>query len=99
MRHSTPSTTSATAATAPTYGAACFFALRTDALALVPAEVAREAERWMPLVALGIPLDLPRFPSGQAWHVRLDTDPAHRWLRGALARVAKEVRCAVDASG
>jgi DNA-binding transcriptional LysR family regulator len=85
-------------ATAPTYGAACFFALRTDALALVPAEVAREAERWMPLVVLEVPLDLPRFPSGQAWHVRLDTDPAHRWLRGALARVAEEVRCAVDAS-
>ncbi|MER5828679.1 LysR family transcriptional regulator, partial [Streptomyces mirabilis] len=76
---------------APKVGA-CFFVLRTDALALVPAEVAREAARWMPLAVLEIPLDLPGFSSGQAWHVRLDTDPAHRWLRGALARVAEEVR-------
>ena len=75
-------------AAAPTYGAACFFTLRTDALALVPSEVATEAVRVMPLVALEIPLDLPLVSSGQAWHVRLDTDPAHRWLRGALARVA-----------
>ncbi|MFJ5272128.1 LysR family transcriptional regulator [Streptomyces sp. NPDC088358] len=75
-------------ATAPTYGAACFFALRTDALALIPFEVAAEATRVMPLVALEIPLDLPLVASGQAWHLRLDTDPAHRWLRGALERVA-----------
>jgi len=29
--------------------------------------------------------------TGQAWHVRLDADPAHRWLRRALARVARDV--------
>ncbi|WP_328553243.1 LysR family transcriptional regulator [Streptomyces sp. NBC_00358] len=75
-------------ATAPTYGAACFFALRTDALALVPSEVATEASRVLPLVILEIPLDLPEVASAQAWHVRLDTDPAHRWLRGALTRAA-----------
>lgn len=78
-------------ATAPTYGAACFFALRTDALALVPSEVATEAARVMPLAVLEIPLELPVATTGLAWHVRLDTDPAHRWLRGALARVAAEV--------
>jgi DNA-binding transcriptional LysR family regulator len=75
-------------ATAPTYGAACFFALRTDALALVPSEVATEASRVLPLAVLEIPLDLPTVATGQAWHIRVDTDPAHRWLRGALARVA-----------
>ncbi|MET9891461.1 LysR family transcriptional regulator [Streptomyces sp. NPDC006465] len=85
-------------ATAPTYGAACFFALRTDALALVPSEVATEACRAMPLVVLEIPLDLPEVVSAQAWHVRLDTDPAHRWLRGALTRVAGEIGPAVDGS-
>ncbi|MEV8035717.1 LysR family transcriptional regulator [Streptomyces sp. NPDC086182] len=84
-------------ATAPTYGAACFFALRTDALALVPSEVATEASRVLPLVILEIPLDLPEVASAQAWHVRLDTDPAHRWLRGALTRVAGGTGPAVDA--
>ncbi|MEU8790112.1 LysR family transcriptional regulator [Streptomyces sp. NPDC048643] len=77
-------------ATAPTYGAACFFALRTDALALVPVEVATEASRVMPLAVLEIPLDLPRVTSAQAWHVRLDTDPAHRWLRRSFTRLAAE---------
>jgi hypothetical protein len=50
----------------------------------------------MPLTVLEVPLDLPGFSSGQAWHVRLDTDPAHRWLRGALARVAEEVGRAAE---
>ncbi|GGN75937.1 LysR family transcriptional regulator [Streptomyces albiflavescens] len=85
-------------ATAPTYGAACFFALRTDALALVPSEVAQEASRVMPLAVLDIPLDLPLIPSGQAWHVRLDADPAHRWLRGALERVAARITPAAGAA-
>ncbi|MFE1286102.1 LysR family transcriptional regulator [Streptomyces sp. NPDC058751] len=83
-------------ATAPTYGAACFFVLRTDALALVPSEVAAEASRAMPLAVLEIPLDLPEATSAQAWHVRLDADPAHRWLRSALARVAGEAGHAAD---
>lgn len=74
-------------ATAPTYTAACFFALRSDALALVPRRFAIEAARAMPLAVLDIPLDLPAYPLVQAWHLRVDTDPAHRWLRGALAEI------------
>ncbi|MET7703462.1 LysR family transcriptional regulator [Streptomyces sp. NPDC005485] len=89
-------------ATAPTYAAACFFALRTDALALVPSEVAAEAARVMPLAVLEIPLELPVATTGMAWHVRVDTDPAHRWLRGAVARAAAEVdpdRAGIKRSG
>ncbi|MFE9403803.1 LysR family transcriptional regulator [Streptomyces sp. NPDC006530] len=74
-------------ATAPTYTAACFFALRSDALALVPRQFAVEAARAMPLAVLDIPLDLPADPYAQAWHNRVDADPAHRWLRGALADI------------
>ncbi|MET9361511.1 LysR family transcriptional regulator [Streptomyces sp. NPDC006632] len=78
-------------ATAPTYTAACFFALRSDALALVPRQFALEAARAMPLAVLDIPLDLPANPFVQAWHVRVDADPAHRWLRGALAEIVTEL--------
>ncbi|MET7604198.1 LysR family transcriptional regulator [Streptomyces avermitilis] len=78
-------------ATAPTYGAACLFVLRTDALALIPSEVAAETSRVLPLTVLEIPLDLPAIVTGQAWHVRVDADPAHRWLRGALTRVTADV--------
>ncbi|MFJ7158667.1 LysR family transcriptional regulator [Streptomyces sp. NPDC101118] len=77
-------------ATAPTYGAACFFVLRSDALALVPGPFAAEAARVMPLAVLDIPLDLPTVAFGQAWHVRWDADPAHRWLRSTVAGIVRE---------
>ncbi|MFF0746108.1 LysR family transcriptional regulator [Streptomyces sp. NPDC004111] len=77
-------------ATVPTYGAACFMALGADLLALVPASFAAHAVREMDLVALEIPLDLPRVRTGQAWHLRVDADPAHRWLRAAVERLSGE---------
>lgn len=33
------------------------------------------------------PLDLPVFSYQQAWHSRRDGDPAHRWLRAAIAQL------------
>jgi DNA-binding transcriptional LysR family regulator len=75
-------------ATVPTYGAACYFVLESDALALVPAGVAEHAAAHLPLAVLDIPLDLPSVRLGMAWHLRLDTDPAHRWLRRALTALA-----------
>ncbi|CAM5648373.1 LysR family transcriptional regulator [Streptomyces spiroverticillatus] len=77
-------------ATVPTYSAACFMALGADVLALVPAAFAPYATREMALVVLEIPLDLPEAEHGMAWHLRLDADPAHRWLRTAVARLARE---------
>ncbi|MFJ2742040.1 LysR family transcriptional regulator [Streptomyces sp. NPDC087440] len=74
-------------ATVPTYGAACFMALGADVLALVPARFAAYAVREMALVALEIPLELPQGEFGQAWHLRVDADPAHRWLRAAVERL------------
>jgi DNA-binding transcriptional LysR family regulator len=75
-------------ATVPTYSAACWFALESDALALVPDGIAAHAVRHLPLAVLRIPLDLPSVRLGMAWHLRLDTDPAHRWLREALVALA-----------
>ncbi|GHG67813.1 LysR family transcriptional regulator [Streptomyces griseocarneus] len=75
-------------ATVPTHLTACFLALRTDVLALVPDAVAAQAAEALPLAVREIPLDLPPVTTGMAWHVRLDTDPAHRWLRAAVARIA-----------
>ncbi|THA36880.1 LysR substrate-binding domain-containing protein, partial [Streptomyces sp. A1136] len=81
-------------ATAPTYSAACFLALRSDALALVPSHFAVEAARAMPLAVLDIPLDLPANPFVQAWHIRVYADPAHRWLRGAVAETVTGINAA-----
>ncbi|MER0448476.1 LysR family transcriptional regulator [Streptomyces sp. Edi4] len=78
-------------ATVPTYTAACFFALRSDALALVPRLFALEAARAMPLAVLDIPLDLPASRFTQAWHMRVDADPAQRWLRGVLTEIVADL--------
>ncbi|MDX6354767.1 MAG: hypothetical protein QOF98_1670 [Streptomyces sp.] len=78
-------------ATVPTHSAACFLALESDALAIVPATFAHRAARVMGLAAHDIPLPLPPVRIAMAWHVRHDTDPAHRWLRDAIARISREV--------
>ncbi|MEV0276606.1 LysR family transcriptional regulator [Streptomyces sp. NPDC050610] len=75
-------------ATVPTHSAACFLALETDALALVPSAFAARAARFMPLVVWNIPLSLPPITIEMAWHLRVDADPAHQWLRTVLAGLA-----------
>ncbi|GGP63578.1 LysR family transcriptional regulator [Streptomyces abikoensis] len=74
--------------TVPSHVTACFLALRSDALALVGAAVAAHVAETVPLVVREIPLPLPPVALGMAWHVRVDTDPAHRWLRQAVADAA-----------
>ena len=71
-------------ATVPTHSAACFLALESDVLALLPAEFARRTAQVMPLAVLEIPLPLPPVTCDMAWHLRLDTDPGHRWLRQVI---------------
>ncbi|WP_327356953.1 LysR family transcriptional regulator [Streptomyces sp. NBC_01304] len=79
-------------ATVPTYMTACLFTLDTDALALVPEEFAHEAARTLPLTVLEIPLELPTVRVDQTWHIRVDTDPGHQWLRSLVARLYDEIK-------
>ncbi len=74
-------------ATAPTHSTACFMALESEVLALLPAHFARRMAEVMPLTVLEIPLELPPAPLEMAWHLRVDTDPAHCWLRGVLTAI------------
>jgi DNA-binding transcriptional LysR family regulator len=75
-------------ATVPTHSAACFLALESDVLALLPREFAERVAQVMPLTVLDAPLELPPQPLGMAWHLRLDADPAHRWLREVITAEA-----------
>ncbi|TCJ97542.1 LysR family transcriptional regulator [Nocardia alba] len=77
------------AALVPTHVAAALLVGSTDYIGLVPQRFARQHAqafgiRWFP-----VPAPLPEVEVCQYWHVRLDTDPAQRWLRetivGALA--------------
>ncbi len=62
----------------------------SDLVATVPASLARWGERTLGLRILKLPLGLPRAVMAQAWHPRLDADPAHRWLRACVKECAHQ---------
>ncbi len=76
-------------ATVPGFAAAAFTALGSDALAVLPRTFARHCATTVGLRIVEIPLGLPTVAVAQAWHQRLDADPAHRWLRRAVAQVTR----------
>jgi DNA-binding transcriptional LysR family regulator len=62
----------------------------SELVATVPASLARWGQRNLGLRLLKLPLHLPRAVMAQAWHPRLDVDPAHRWLRACLKDCAQQ---------
>jgi len=78
-------------ATVPTHSAACFLALESEVIAMLPREFARRVVQVMPLIALELPLTLPTVPLGMAWHLRLDADPGHRWLREVVTEAVRDL--------
>ncbi|OYX72776.1 MAG: hypothetical protein B7Y81_05100 [Caulobacter sp. 32-67-35] len=36
------------------------------------------------LVSFSLPIPIPEFAVSLLWHPRMETDPAHRWLRGCV---------------
>ena len=59
---------------------------RTDLLLTGPSMLIRYFADLVPLQVLKLPIALPTYPEELYWHERFDSDPAHRWLRGLLAR-------------
>jgi DNA-binding transcriptional LysR family regulator len=53
--------------------------------------VARSLAPLLGLRQLAPPLALEGFSMAMAWHERQHADPAHAWLRAAIAGVAKEL--------
>ncbi len=66
-----------------------FTALGSDALALLPRTFARYCAATLELRIVEIPLDLPSVAVAQAWHQRLDADPASGWLRRTVAEAVR----------
>ena len=56
-----------------------------------PERLARRLAKVHPIHVLAPPLPLPRFTLSQAWHARLDADPAHAWLRDTVAQVVRSL--------
>ena len=63
----------------------------TDYCATLPRLICRSLERDFRLKIVDTPVDLGTFPVEMAWHVRYRHDPAHRWLRGVLSELAKDL--------
>lgn len=63
----------------------------TDYCATLPRLICRGLERDPRLKVIPAPVDLGTFPVEMAWHVRYRHDPAHRWLRGVVNELAKNV--------
>ncbi|GGL67759.1 LysR family transcriptional regulator [Wenxinia marina] len=59
----------------------------TDAVALVPAQLARAAAAREGLALYAPPMEVPAPVITMYWHRRTDAHPAHRWLRGLVAEV------------
>jgi len=59
---------------------------QTDLVALVPRRLARHLAQRHRVVALATPVPLPHYAVRQHWHQRFHGDPAHQWLRQAVAR-------------
>lgn len=60
----------------------------SDLIATVPARHTAGLRDGM--VTFALPFEAPEFTVSMLWHLRLDADPAHRWLRGCLREVTEQ---------
>ncbi|AYD00204.1 LysR substrate-binding domain-containing protein [Neorhizobium sp. NCHU2750] len=63
----------------------------TDYCTTLPTLICRRLALDPRLKVLPAPVDLGTFPVEMAWHVRYRNDPAHRWLRGLIVDVARDL--------
>ena len=56
----------------------------SDRLAVVPRRVANYLASISPLILRELPFPAPRIALWMIWHRRLDSQPAHRWLRSMI---------------
>ncbi len=75
----------------PYFGVALECVARTDLVLTSTTSIARIAEEHPGLRVLEAPAELIGFSFQSVWHPRLNTDPAHRWLRQELVRLARKI--------
>ncbi len=69
--------------------AAPLLASRSDFVLTAPWRVLLPLAKTFRLRTFPPPLPIPGFRIHQAWHARVQDDPAHRWFRGIVASVAR----------
>ena len=84
----------------PTFYAAIFALADSDLiLPAMPGHLLPGVKRLgLDLRAFDVPIDMPAVTVVQAWPPRLDSDPAHRWLRQTIKQVCSDASEAADAA-
>jgi LysR family transcriptional regulator, mexEF-oprN operon transcriptional activator len=75
----------------PHFAAVPFLLKGARLLSTVPQPAARLFAERFGLAASPVPVALPGVEVSMLWHASYDHDPAHRWLRGTVARLAAEL--------
>jgi DNA-binding transcriptional LysR family regulator len=73
------------------YLSAAAILVQSDLVATLSRRIARELARNHPLHVREAPYDSPLVPTVMLWHRRLESHPAHRWLREIILSVAKSL--------
>jgi LysR family transcriptional activator of mexEF-oprN operon len=79
------------AVTTPHFAAVPFVLKGARLLSTVPQRAARLFAERFGLMTSPVPVGLPDSDVSMLWHASYDHDPAHRWLRGTVARLAAEL--------
>ena len=69
-------------------------ALNSDALLTLPASLAWILEQQFGLIRIYQPFNPIGFPLRLLWHSSYDRDECHEWVRGELAKLAREIESA-----
>jgi DNA-binding transcriptional LysR family regulator len=65
---------------------------QSDMIAVLSGSTARTFAQSAPLEVLALPFPSPQLMTAMMWHRRVDNVPAHQWIRGLIAEVARAAR-------
>lgn len=71
------------------FGAAPWIVAGSDLALILPRRLAQHVAKPAGLAVFELPVDLGTFTLSQVWHARRHKDPAHAWLRDAIAAAAR----------
>lgn len=75
----------------PYFSMALYLLPGTDLVFTTSRHFARHFARFLPLAILPPPFEFPRMRFYQLWHERTHLNDSHRWLRGLLTEVGRQV--------
>jgi DNA-binding transcriptional LysR family regulator len=74
----------------PSFMASAAVVKHADAIATMPAKLARFVAQELDLEVFAPPVDLPPIEITQLWHERMQAEPGHRWLRTLIFSLFRE---------